>query len=124
MIRREYFVLFAIGLLWTSVANAAETRAQFCQRWHAVCTRCDGLGARVPRETCLSTCSARLANCRTTGCYAFNRPGPRCQTGPGGCPCRIDSERFFIALLLPRSVQACILSSTMFDPVTSPFTIV
>jgi hypothetical protein len=62
-----------------SESARAETRAQFCARWHAVCTQCTGRGATVPRETCLYHCAARLQECRTSGCYFFNVPGPRCQ---------------------------------------------
>jgi hypothetical protein len=57
----------------------AETRAQFCARWDAVCTRCNGLGGTVPRQTCLYNCAARLQLCLSDGCYFFNQPGPRCQ---------------------------------------------
>lgn len=73
-------VFLAAGMLLAHAGAAqAETRAQFCARWHAVCTRCDGLGASVPRAQCLRTCSGRLATCKRTGCYHFNDPGPMCQ---------------------------------------------
>jgi hypothetical protein len=68
----------AVVIVASSLAQA-ETRAQFCARWHGVCARCDGLGATVSRQTCLKTCGTRLAECRTSGCYFFNVPGPRCQ---------------------------------------------
>jgi hypothetical protein len=64
-----------------SIANTAQAKSleAFCEKWHRVCTRCDGLGARVPRDECLSTCNSRKGNCLATGCYHFIRGGDRCK---------------------------------------------
>jgi len=75
---------FVATLILSAIVSAtatpafAETRAQFCSRWHSVCERCDGLGARVPKQECLATCSVRLSSCQQTGCYYFRATGERC----------------------------------------------
>src|SRR5258705_8192845 len=47
-------VAVVIGVFAATAGLAqAETRKEFCNRWHSVCSRCSGLGATVPREKCL-----------------------------------------------------------------------
>jgi hypothetical protein len=66
----------------TATSARAETREQFCSRWHNVCARCEGLGARVPRHECLNTCSVRLSSCQQNGCYYFRATGEQCMGKP------------------------------------------
>src|SRR5688572_16733099 len=69
-------VRYAIAalLVLSGLASAdARTRSAFCARWHNVCkTTCPGFGASA---VCLATCVDRLAACRKSGCYHFNKPG-------------------------------------------------
>ena len=80
-----YVASFALqvvgGLLVSTLIMAgsarAETRNEFCGRWHQVCrTTCP---TNVTLERCHAVCRGRLAQCPKTGCYHFNLGGPRCQ---------------------------------------------
>lgn len=72
-------VLLAAIVLLTVQSAGAETRAQFCDRWHQVCVRCDGLGASVSKKECLQNCNNRQRACLSNGCYRFIAIGPQCQ---------------------------------------------
>jgi hypothetical protein len=78
--KKVFLAALILGAFVGSTAGSAfaENREQFCRRWHNVCERCEGLGARVPRAECLATCSVRLSSCQQTGCYYFRATGERC----------------------------------------------
>ncbi len=57
-------------------AAPACSNAVFCGGWHAVCRR------TLPPGGSVAVCDARHAACLKTGCYHFNRPGPRCKHNP------------------------------------------
>ena len=70
--------IFAGLLVLLGVASAeAQSRNAFCARWHNVCKSTCPAG--TPKVSCHATCADRLAACRSSGCYHFNNPGPRCQ---------------------------------------------
>ena len=75
----RHVLLAAVIFCVTAMSAAAQTRQQFCQRWHVVCQRCEGLGQTVPRERCLAVCAQRMSQCLANGCYFFNSPRPRCE---------------------------------------------
>ena len=54
----------------SSLADAQQARnvAEFCGVWQGICNR---TGSR-------SECASRATECRSSGCFHFNRPGPRC----------------------------------------------
>jgi hypothetical protein len=55
----------------------AQSRTAYCARWHNVCrTTCP---ANTPKVVCHATCDDRLNACKSSGCYFFNVPGPRCE---------------------------------------------
>ena len=64
--KQAFFATLIISALIsvTATSTFAETRAQFCKRWHSVCERCEGLGARVPQHECF-TGALRGASQRT-----------------------------------------------------------
>jgi hypothetical protein len=74
--RKLFFVLAAVQSLIAGSAFA-QSRAQFCNRWHGVCT--STCPANVAKAICKATCADRKQACQRTGCFHFNTPGPRCQ---------------------------------------------
>lgn len=65
--------LTGMAVLVSTSAAQAETRGQFCARWHNVCTKTSPASFQA-------TCSDRLARCRENGCYHFNAFPPQCQS--------------------------------------------
>ena len=69
--------LLALALLPPVAASAfADTRAQFCSRMNNTCVKTCPAG-----RTC-DSCAGKLAACRTSGCFAFERTGTRCESEP------------------------------------------
>ena len=55
-------------------AQQARNLAEFCVVWQGVCNRTCPSGA----GNCSRDCASRVAACRSSGCFHFNNPGPRC----------------------------------------------
>jgi hypothetical protein len=66
--------LLAILLFAPADAQQARNVTEFCGVWRGVCNRTCPTGA----GNCTGECATRHAACRTSGCFHFNRPGPRC----------------------------------------------
>ena len=58
----------------SSDAEQARNVAEFCGVWERVCNRTCPAGP----GNCRGECAARATGCRSSGCFHFNRPGPRC----------------------------------------------
>jgi hypothetical protein len=76
-------VTLAVGLLTTLVSVPAEAQrgrnvAEFCNVWQRICNRTCPTGP----GNCRSECASRNSACRTSGCFHFNRPRPRCFNNP------------------------------------------
>ena len=69
------FVSAAVAFI-SSAAEAQQARnlAEFCVTWQGVCNRTCPSGA----GNCTRDCASRVAACRSSGCFHFNNPGPRC----------------------------------------------
>jgi len=55
-------------------AQQARNIPEFCNVWQRICNRTCPSGP----GNCTGECASRHAACRTSGCFHFNRPGPRC----------------------------------------------
>jgi hypothetical protein len=68
---------FILGLcnFSPSPVSAQEARnvAEFCVVWQRICGRTCPSG-----KDCSVECSRRASQCRSSGCFPFNSPGPRC----------------------------------------------
>jgi hypothetical protein len=66
--------IFAVAGLSVCPAFAAGSEA-FCSTWLKLCNKTcpDGPGS------CGGACAQRDGGCRTSGCFFFNIPGPRCE---------------------------------------------
>jgi hypothetical protein len=76
-------VTLAVGLFTTLVSVPAEaqrtrTVAEFCTFWQRTCNRTCPTGP----GNCRRECASRASACRTSGCFHFNSPGPRCFNNP------------------------------------------
>ena len=72
-------ITLTAGLFTTLVPAPAEAQqarnvAEFCGVWRGVCNRTCPTGP----GNCTGECASRASACRTSGCFQFNRPGPRC----------------------------------------------
>ena len=67
--------IVAIAFISSSAeAQQARNVAEFCGVWQGVCNRTCPSGP----GNCRSECASRVAACRSSGCFHFNNPGPRC----------------------------------------------
>jgi len=72
---RTAFIVALLAMATLSTAEA-QTRKQHCAMWHNRClSTCP---PNVSKAACRNTCRQRLSDCRASGCYFFNIPGPRC----------------------------------------------
>jgi hypothetical protein len=56
--------------------SAVCSNATFCGGWYAVCKR------TLPRNGSVAECDRRRAACLASGCFQFNKTGPRCKSNP------------------------------------------
>jgi hypothetical protein len=56
--------------------SAVCSNATFCGGWYAVCKR------TLPPNGSVAECDRRRAECLSSGCFQFNRTGPRCKSNP------------------------------------------
>jgi hypothetical protein len=73
----------SFGVLFHSAQHADSatqcSNATFCGGWYAVCKRtAPARGGTVD----IAECDRRRAACLSSGCFFFNRPGPRCKSNP------------------------------------------
>lgn len=71
---RIFLWCIAAVAVFAAPASAQNIRTGFCNGWHGVCLR------TCPGGDCSGVCRQRLATCRTTGCFHFNVPRPRCDS--------------------------------------------
>lgn len=71
-------ILLVLALATSLNVSAQPAWKGHCDLQHYVCELCEGVGATVPKTTCLQTCKTRMAKCMKTGCYDFIAGGPRC----------------------------------------------
>jgi hypothetical protein len=76
--RLSILTLLAVALTaWPEPVTAQSvgcSTTTFCGGWLAVCRRTGGQA---------DVCQQRHEACLTSGCFFFNRPGPRCKDNPG-----------------------------------------
>lgn len=77
--RFAIMVLAGIYLLLASpsLSTSPEPRTEFCAHWNNRCL--ETCLPNIPAVVCHATCEDRHQNCKVTGCYHFNKPGPQCQ---------------------------------------------
>jgi hypothetical protein len=66
--------LFMAAVPTPVMAQQAKNVVEFCGVWQGVCNRTCPSGP----GKCAAECSTRASGCRTSGCFQFSKPGPRC----------------------------------------------
>ena len=68
---------FAVSSPNAAIAQEARNVTEFCGVFQGVCRRtCPG------GQDCSTACAERASRCRSSGCFHFNSPGPRCFNNP------------------------------------------
>ena len=70
--------LGAVLLVGCATEPPSKERLEFCELQHNTCkVTCPSIGGNL--SMCLQVCENRLSDCKRTGCYHFNAPGPQCE---------------------------------------------
>ncbi|WP_088345581.1 MULTISPECIES: hypothetical protein [Rhodomicrobium] len=97
----QRIVFLVLALVFCCVLAKAESRAEFCARWHKVCRTTCPTG--VSKATCNDTCAGRIGLCQQSGCYNFRQMGPQCE----GDPVPTCSERHQRCLSAGNGAKGC-----------------
>ena len=82
-------VVIGLALVfWSAEAWAqACSNKVFCGGWRVVCHR------TLPPGGSPKVCTERYTQCLSSGCYFFNKPGPRCKNNPADLALTTSCQR-------------------------------